>query len=614
MSRKAFLQASLGALGADASSGSQQASDAPEADLADGSPLCEANSPLYEAKSQGQLDVSEEVTLEIWVQLTRAGGGALFDKHYREGDRNAPRDGFALTVTPDGKVRFETAKAEDCIASVFFPAERPTYLAAVYSAARKIMKLYVDGSEVASTDRGDFPMITKSAAPMRVGADQFGSSPFPGRILQAAVYSRALAPDEIAQRSAKPETVLPGVLGDWSIPAQEGAPTIAPSAGVVVLTQAPAPVQLTGQVPAPTEPLSLWYRQPARQWVEALAIGNGRLGAMIFGGIERERFQLNEDTFWSGQPHDYANPAALAALPVARQLISDGKYKEADSLISHNLMGVPAGQCSYQPVSDLMLDFPGEAAARDYRRELNIATALASVSYIRGGVQFHREMLSSPVAQVIALRFTADQPGQIAFAASLHTPQAGDVTVEEGDTLVLRATGPTGRNGVEGKLRMECRVRIHPEGGRLTSDGRTLTLSGADSALVFVDAGTSFKNFVDISADPGAGPRAHLAQAAQLSWDALRAAHVTAHQRLFHRVSFDLGTTKAAKQPTDARLQAFAQGADDPHLAPLYYQFGRYLLISSSRPGSQPANLQGLWNQSVTPPGIANTRLTSIRR
>ncbi|BCM94178.1 hypothetical protein IAD21_06081 [Abditibacteriota bacterium] len=364
-----------------------------------------------------------------------------------------------------------------------------------------------------------------------------------------------------------------------------------------------APINLTGASSAPQEPLSLWYRQPAKQWVEALAIGNGRLGGMVFGGLEHERIGLNEDTFWSCQPYDPANAEALQYLPEARRLIFAGEYKAAENLINSKMRGKPPGQASYQPIGDLTLDFPVQGEVSDYRRDLNLDTAIASVTYTQNGTKFTREVFVSPTSQVMVVRLSADKPGQIAFSASLRSPQQVMMATEGTDTLVMKGNGGgPGRIGIPGTLRFESRLRVLPQGGTLSANETSLTVKNADSALLLLDAATAFRNYHDISGDPSAITKTHIASAVAKSFDALRAAHIAEHQRLFRRVAFDLGTTDAAKVPTDERLKNFAKGAADPQLPVLYYQFGRYLLISSSRPGGQPANLQGIWNESSEPP------------
>ena len=356
----------------------------------------------------------------------------------------------------------------------------------------------------------------------------------------------------------------------------------------------------TGEAPAPDEPLSLWYRRPARQWVESLAVGNGRLGAMVFGGVDQERLQLNEDTLWGGGPYDPNNPAALAALPDARRLIFDGRYREAQALIADRMMAKPLRQMPYQTVGDLLLTFPEAASIEDYRRDLNLDTAIARVVYTTGGVRFTREVFSSAVDQVIAVRLTADKPGRVTFTASMRTPQPATVEADASGTLVLRGRAGEVR-GIAGALSFQARARIDPQGGNIRADRETISVSGADSAIVLIAAATSFRRFDDVSGDPDASTKHAVASAARKSFDALRQSHVAEHQRLFRRVTLDLGAPGAAPLPTDERIARFA-GGEDASLAALYFQFGRYLLISSSRPGTQPATLQGIWNESMMPP------------
>jgi alpha-L-fucosidase 2 len=321
---------------------------------------------------------------------------------------------------------------------------------------------------------------------------------------------------------------------------------------------------------------------------------------MIFGGTASERIQLNEDTLYAGGPYDPNNREALKALPQARQLIFAGKFKEANDLIGEKMMAHPIKQMPYEPVGDLSLEFAGHSEFSDYRRELNLQTAIARVSYRVGGIKFEREVFASPVDQVIVLRLTADRPRQLNFTATFTTPQKGTTTTESNDTLILR-----GQNGdafgIKGALRFQALARVNAIGGRTVASNGKIVISDADSAVILIAAATSYKNYKDISGDPDAIARAHLNKARRSSFVRMRAAHIVEHQRLFDRVTLDIGVTEAAKLPTNERPAKFLEGAD-PQLAALYFQYGRYLLISSSRPGTQPANLQGLWNESMTPP------------
>jgi alpha-L-fucosidase 2 len=346
--------------------------------------------------------------------------------------------------------------------------------------------------------------------------------------------------------------------------------------------------------------MNLWYRTPAKKWTEALPVGNGRLGAMVFGGPEREQLQLNEDTLWAGGPYTPDNTNALAALPEVRKLVFDGKYTEAARMVDKTMLAKPLGQMPYQTVGSLFLDFPASGPVENYRRDLNLDTAVASVSYSCGGVAFRREIFSSPIDQVIVVRLTADKPGKISFAAGMKTPQRASIAT--GDEGVLTMDGVNGAaGGIKGALKFQARVFVQAQGGTTAAGTNTLNVAGADSATLFIAAATSYKNFQDVSGDPEAIVKKQIASASIKSYDNLRNAHVAEHRKLFRRVELSLGETGSMNLPTDERIAHFAEGAD-PQLAELYFQFGRYLLISSSRPGSQPANLQGIWNDSMNPP------------
>ncbi len=364
------------------------------------------------------------------------------------------------------------------------------------------------------------------------------------------------------------------------------------------------PAGLKAAVPAaPVNPLTLWYKQPAEQWTEALPIGNGRIGAMVFGGVARERLQLNEDTLYGGGPYDPSDARALAALPRVRELINAGKYAEAQNLADDEMMGRPKRMPSYQTIGDLLISCGASSFAEDYRRELDLETAIASVKYRQGGVNFRREYYASAVDQVIVMRLTADQPGAVDLRVAFETPMPGQVIID-GRDLVLRG-GNTSQNGLPAALRFEARARvIATHGARsdlVTADDGALVVKDADSVLLVVAIATSHRRYDDVSGDPAALTRAVVDAAAARQEAQLLGAHVAEHQRLFGRVSLYLGDVVESQMPTDQRIRESPRHAD-PALAALYFQYARYLLISCSRPGTQPANLQGLWNDKLAAP------------
>lgn len=352
--------------------------------------------------------------------------------------------------------------------------------------------------------------------------------------------------------------------------------------------------------PAEESDLKLWYDEPARQWVEALPVGNGRLGAMVFGGPEREQIQLNEETVWAGQPNTNANPAVEAgAIDDIRKLIFEGKYRAAQDMVDSRIFHKTNHGMSYQTIGDLYLDFPGHEDYTDYYRDLDISDAVASVSYTSGGVQYSRETISSFADDVVAVRVSASEKGKVAFDASLVSPHKKHEVTVEGEDLVLRGT--TGdQEGLEGKVQFTTRVRIVHKGGSLAVADTKLSLTGADEAVVLISTGTNFTDYRTLEGDPDTQAVSLLDAASSKSFKSMKKAHSKLYAGYFDRVDLDLGTTPAALMPTDERIREFAAG-DDPQLVELYFQFGRYLLICSSQPGGQPANLQGIWANSLNP-------------
>jgi alpha-L-fucosidase 2 len=352
--------------------------------------------------------------------------------------------------------------------------------------------------------------------------------------------------------------------------------------------------QSPGQSRRGWENLKLWYDKPAAKWTEALPVGNGRLGAMVFGTVETEQLQLNEDTIWAGKPVERDRAGAHKHLAEARRLLFEGRYVEGQQVMQREFMGERIVR-GYQTLGDLKLRLPGGGDVTDYHRQLDLDTAIASVSYRSGDATFTREVFASPVDQCIVVRLSCDKRRQITFDASLSRPADFEVETIAPDRIVMigRATQEGQHKGVN----FEAQLKIIPEGGKLIATDDGLRVENANAATLLIVAGTDYRGD-----DPRRLCDEYLAAVSKKKYSRLRRAHVAEHRRLFRRVALDLGVTDAAGKPTDERLAAMKEGADDPDLCALYFQFGRYLLISSSRPGCMPANLQGLWNPHIKAP------------
>ena len=345
--------------------------------------------------------------------------------------------------------------------------------------------------------------------------------------------------------------------------------------------------------------LDLWYAQPAQKWVEALPIGNGGFGAMVFGDTAAERIQFNDDTLFSGEPHDYAHKGAVRYLPELRKLLLEGKQKEAHDLGNKEFMSVSTRgnnrQEAYQPFGDLNLTFAAHETYTDYYRDLNLNDATATVRYKVDGVTYTREIFASYPDDAIIMQVSADKPGKLSFTAGLTCPHKDSSVITQGNDMLVMS------GQVEnGKTRFQARLLVRAKGGRVTAADAGITIAEADSATLILVGASSFVNYSDISADPAKICKKKLKAIGKKSFTKLRQKHVADYRELFDRCTLDLGVTDKAKLPTDKRIKQF--GPEDPQLATLFFQYGRYLLISCSRPGAQPANLQGLWNEKKRPP------------
>jgi len=383
---------------------------------------------------------------------------------------------------------------------------------------------------------------------------------------------------------------------------------------------------LTFTILVGADPLVLRYDRAATRWTEALPVGNGRLGAMVFGGVATEQLQINENTLWSGAPRDWNNPGAKEILPQVRAALFAGDYVKATEL-SKKMQG-PYTE-AYQPLGDLRLTFPGTETATGYERMLDLDRAVATVRYRVGDATFTREVFSSFPDQVIVVRLSCDRPGKIDFTAAADSLLRYSVQTDGKNALILRGRAPAHSEpsyrhspkpvvyddspDPEG-MTFELRVRVLAEGGSISTGGSTLKVAKASAVTLLLSAGTSFngpdKSPGHAGRDPAGEALRPLAAAEKLPYADLLTRHTADHQRLFRRVVLDLGRRPEAEAlTTEARLTRFAMGEADSGLSTLLYQYGRYLLIASSRPGGLPANLQGIWNDSMRPPWSSNYTL-----
>lgn len=346
--------------------------------------------------------------------------------------------------------------------------------------------------------------------------------------------------------------------------------------------------------------LKLWYQQPAKTWVEALPVGNSSMGAMVYGGTSREELQLNEETLWGGGPYRNDNPKALESLAEVRNLIFSGKTMDAQNLIDQTFYTGRNGM-PYQTIGSLIIEAPGHEKAKNYYRDLDLERAVATTRYQVDGVNFQREVFASFPDRVIIVRFTADKPGELNFKVSYDSPLQSTVR-KQGKKLVLSGKGGD-HEGVKGVIEVETQSQVIAEGGKVSLTDKYISVEHATAATLYIAAATNFVNYHNVKGNESKKASALLAGAMKKEYSEALKAHTDYYQSQFNRVSLSLGgeNTKTARQETVKRIAGFSQG-NDPALAALMFQYGRYLLISSSQPGGQPANLQGIWNHQLNAP------------
>ena len=348
---------------------------------------------------------------------------------------------------------------------------------------------------------------------------------------------------------------------------------------------------------AKADDLKLWYQQPAKVWTEALPLGNSRLGAMVYGGVVNEQIQLNEETVWGGGPHRNDSPKAFGVLPKVRELIFAGREKEAEKVMADNFFTGQHGM-PFQTIGSLMLEFDGHADYSDYRRELDLERAVASVRYRIGEVNYTRTVFTSLVDNALIIRVEADKPGAVNFTTRYSTPYEEYEIKKNGKSLLLSGHG-SAHEGIPGAIRFETRTQIKAEKGKVNLTNDCIEVKGADAAVIYVTAATNFVNYKDVSASETRRVTEFLAKAMKRPYAQALAVHEEAYQKLFGRVSLNIGPS--SQEETSYRIKHFNE-RKDLGLVTLMFQFGRYLLISSSQPGGQPAGLQGIWNHGLLAP------------
>ena len=352
----------------------------------------------------------------------------------------------------------------------------------------------------------------------------------------------------------------------------------------------------------------LWYNQPAMTWTQALPIGNGVMGGMVFGTPAVEHIQINEETIWAGQPNNVVNPNAKKALPEVRQLIFEGKYKEAQELANAKVMPNAAGKnmgMPFQPFGDLYIAMPGHADYRNYERWLDLDDAKSIVKYEVDGVKYKRETIA-PLGghEVIAIHLTASEKGKITFTANMTSPHENVLVNMDGNEATLLGVSSK-HEGLKGKVRFMGRMAVQTKGGKVNGSNGNISVVGADEATLYLAVGTNVKSYKDITGDEAAQSQERLQGAMTLGYEALKDLHEKTYHKYYDRVKLDLGEDAYANVPMNKRIEQFSVVSDsvaDRHLVATYFQFGRYLLISSSQPGNMnPANLQGIWNDKMFP-------------
>ncbi|MXV17648.1 glycosyl hydrolase family 95 catalytic domain-containing protein [Hufsiella ginkgonis] len=549
-----------------------------------------AQTPVYEADYNPQ---NNNLTIQAWITVDPAcpEGAQVFNKLI--GDS---RSAYRLE-TGKGTLRFLNTGG-DVSEGKLPTGNEPLMVTCVIDRGKKVQSLYINGTLAAATPVAAMVSFSKEGGPLRVGGDLAGEHRFKGVVTRIVIYNRAFGEADVTAGLKEPKD-LPGRVSQWDFPAILPASAVLPNKSNGGTGLKPARIYRYGA--SPGDPMNLWYNHPAWEWVQALPIGNGRLGAMVYGGADEEQVQLNEGTIWAGGPNDPVNPSAGSAMKKIRALLMDHKSAEAEKLWKDSAMAIPLHQPQYQTLGNLWIRSvlpPGEVIG--YLRKLDLSTGLTTTAFTINGTSYVRETFVSAPDNVLVMRIWSTRPGGVSFTASLNSLQKTQVTAGDG-TLVMRGTGGDGEGGMKGRIEFSSHLRAAARGGSVNVSDAGLVVAGADTVVLTLTAATNYVNWKDLSADEDAIADRQIDAAGRKTYSQLKAAHVADHQRLYNRVSIDLGSGPGRLRPTDERVRRFQEGGD-PGLSSLLYQYGRYLLIACSRPGGQAATLQGLWNDKQTPP------------
>lgn len=553
-----------------------------------------AESGIWQARHSPALDLTDEITLEATVYLPskQNEGARIIDKF----QSNNGSGGFVLGIGRDNKL-WMVAGQEHLSSRNSIPLNQWVRLVGTFSKLKGQFKLYINENEAAASLRTPLLPMTRTNFPLRIGSDSDGRNNLAARVRQVAVYGQYLDKQQVLAGKKPSQPIV-----EWRFDAEsqsEYASAVSGGQKLVKLRK------VTGVDRFGDTSDILWYRHPATQWETALPVGNGRLGAMIFGGPDRERLQLNDITVWSGSPQpDADRPDAYKHLPEVRKAIREQNYELAEKLTNDYMTSPAPYTASYQTLGDLSLQFElPKGEATQYKRWLDISRAVSGVSFKIGEALFSRETFSSAADQAIVSLIKSSAKGGVSFTLDL-TRLENSVTVTQGSNMLVMK-GNTGKT-----LDFEVQIRVALTGGSVKAVGNELVVKDADQAMLYMTAGTSY--VLDPAKayrgeDPHARVSRQMAAVSAKSYQELVGRHVADYQQYFNRVRLDLGSSDVAALPTDERLMQYGDGKKDPSFASLFYHYGRYLLISSSRADNLlPSNSQGIWGDGLSLPWLCD--------